>query len=65
MLCRSYAVGAKFSVVHPFWLVFHRWGVRSYDMRKRFPAYTAYAERLCERSSVQRAPSTEGISVWS
>src|SRR6185436_9177283 len=62
---QEYAVGAQFTVVDPFWLVFYRWGVRSsYDMRNRFPAYTAYAERLCERSSVQRALSVEEISVW-
>jgi len=62
---QEYAVGTRFTVVDPFWLVFYRWGVRSsYDMRNRFPAYTAYAERLCERSSVQRALSVEEISVW-
>ena len=62
---QDYAVGARFTVVDPFWLVFYRWGVRSgYDMRNRFPAYTAYAERLCERPGVQRALSVEEISVW-
>ena len=62
---QDYAVGARFTVVDPFWLVFYRWGVRSsYDMRSRFPAYTAYAERLCERPSVQRALTVEGISIW-
>jgi glutathione S-transferase len=62
---QEYALGAGFSVVDPFWLVFYRWGVRSdYDMRNRFPAYTAYAERLCKRASVERALSAEGISVW-
>lgn len=62
---QEYAVGARFTVVDPFWLVFYRWGVRSsYDMRDRFPAYTSYAERLCSRSSVQRALITEEISVW-
>jgi glutathione S-transferase len=61
----EYAVGAQFTVVDPFWLVFYRGGMRSgYDMRNRFPAYTAYAERLCKRSSVQRALAAEGISVW-
>jgi glutathione S-transferase len=60
----DYALGAQFSVVDPFWLVFYRWGVRSgYDMRKAFPVYTAYAERLCN-ASVQRALTAEGISVW-
>jgi glutathione S-transferase len=62
---QEYAVGAQFTVVDPFWLVFYRWGMRSsYDMRNRFPAYTAYTERLCSRSSVQRALTAEGISVW-
>ena len=62
---QEHAVGARFTVVDPFWLVFYRWGVRSgYDMRNRFPAYTAYAERLCNRSSTQRALTAEGISVW-
>src|SRR4051812_2462844 len=41
----QYAVGAQFTVVDPFWLVFYRWGVRSdLEMRKSFPAYTAYVE---------------------
>ena len=62
---QEYSLGAQYSVVDPFWLVFYRWGVRSgYDMRSRFPAYTAYAQRLCSRSSVQRALTAEGISVW-
>jgi glutathione S-transferase len=61
----DYALGAQFTVVDPFWLVFYRWGVRSgYDMRDSFPAYTAHAERLCRRPSVQRALDIEGISVW-
>src|ERR1700751_954355 len=63
--CQEYALGALFTVVDPFWLVFYRWGMRSsYDMRNKFPAYTAYAERLCNRSSVQRSLTAEGISVW-
>jgi glutathione S-transferase len=62
---QEYAVGATFTVVDPFWLVFFRWGTRSgYDMRSKFPAYTAYAERLCNRPSVERALTTEAISVW-
>ena len=62
---QEYSLGAQISVVDPFWLVFYRWGVRSgWDMRSRFPAYTAYAERLCRRSSVQRALTAEGIAVW-
>jgi len=63
--CQEYAVGTQLTVVDPFWLLFYRWGVRSsYDMRNKFPAYTAYAERLCNRASVQRALTAEGISLW-
>ena len=59
------AVGDRFTVVDPFWLVFFRWGVRSaFDMRARYPAYTAYAERLGSRPSVRRALASEEISVW-
>jgi glutathione S-transferase len=62
---QQYAIGDRYTVVDPFWLVFFRWGMRNgYDMRNTCPAYTAYAERLCSRSSVQRALTTEEISVW-
>ena len=61
----EYAIGDRFTIVDPFWLVFYRWGVHAgYEMRAKFPAYTAYADRLCGRQSVQRALSIEGISVW-
>jgi glutathione S-transferase len=61
----EYAVGDRFTVVDPFWLVFFRWGARSgYDMRGKYPAYTAWAERMCSRPSVQRALAVEEISVW-
>lgn len=63
---QRYAVGNGFTVVDPFWLVFYRWSVRAgYDMKSRYPAYSAYAERLSQRPSVQRALVTEGISLWS
>ena len=62
---QDYAVGDRFTVVDPFWLVFYRWGVISgYDMQTDFPAYTAYVKRLCERPSVERALKVEEISVW-
>lgn len=62
---KEYSLGSEFSVVDPFWLVFYRWGVLAgYDMRSKFPSYTNYAERLCDRISIQQALATEGISVW-
>lgn len=61
---REYALGPQFTVVDPFWLVFYRWGdLAGFDMRSNFPAYTAHAVRLCNRPSVQRALTVEGISV--
>lgn len=63
---KSFAVGNRYTVVDPFWLVFFRWGVRQgYNMKARFPAYSRYVDALCERPSVSRALEVEGISVWS
>lgn len=60
-----FAVGDRFTVVDPFWLVFYRWGVRQgYDMKGRFPAFTRYAEGLAQRPSVVAALTAEGISLW-
>ena len=63
---RPYAVGDQYTVVDPFWLVFFRWGMRSgYEMRDEYPAYTAFAERLCDRPAIRRTLATEQIAVWS
>lgn len=62
---QAYAIGDQFTVVDPFWLVFYRWAVLAgYDMRNKFPAYTAHTELLCERASVKQALAAEGISIW-
>ncbi len=62
---QEYALGSQFSVVDPYWLVFYRWGVLAkYDMKTDYPAYTAYAERLCSRPAVQQALESEAISIW-
>jgi hypothetical protein len=45
-------------------IVLNEIGQPFYDMRNRFPAYTGCAERLCDRPSIQRALTTEGISAW-
>lgn len=61
----SFAVGSRFTVVDPFWLVFYRWGIRQgYEIKKLYPAYTRYAEVLSQRPSVMAALSVEGISLW-
>lgn len=62
---QCYALGAAFSVIDPFWLVFYRWGVQAgYAMQTEYPAFTRFAERLCSRPSVQQALNTEAIDVW-
>ena len=65
-LTRSpFAVGSRFTVVDPFWLVFYRWGIRQgYEIKRLYPAYTRYAEVLSQRPSVMAALSVEGISLW-
>ena len=65
-LTRSpFAVGSRFTVVDPFWLVFYRWGVRQgYEIKRLYPAYTRYAEVLSQRPSLTAALSVEGISLW-
>lgn len=65
-LTRSrFAVGSRFTVVDPFWLVFYRWGIRQgYEIKRHYPAYTRYAEVLSQRPSVMAALSVEGISLW-
>lgn len=61
----TFAVGASFSVVDPFWLVFYRWGARQgYEMKTLYPIYSGYIERLARRPSVAAALQAEGISPW-
>ncbi|MBA3476783.1 MAG: glutathione S-transferase N-terminal domain-containing protein [Lautropia sp.] len=65
-LARSrFAVGNRFTVVDPFWLVFFRWGVRQgYQMKELYPSYSRYVDTVCERPAVGRALEAEGISIW-
>ena len=61
----AYAVGSRFTVVDPFWLVFFRWAMRlGYEMKTHYPAYTRYAERLSRRPALVAALAAEGISLW-
>ena len=62
---QAFAVGERFSVVDPFWLVFYRWGARQkYDMKVLYPSYTSYIGRLVQRPSVASALQAEAISPW-
>lgn len=54
-----------YTVLDPFLLVFYRWGHRmNLPMRENCPKWTKHAERMLERPAVQRALTTEGISIW-
>lgn len=61
----TYALGDRYSVVDPFWLVFYRWGNRQgHDMRSLFPSYTRFAQSLLDRPAVKTALEVEEISIW-
>ena len=52
---RPWLLGEDFSLADPYALVFHRWAERLDIDMAAYPAYSAHAERLRERPSVQRA----------
>lgn len=62
---REWALGADYSLVDAYLLVFYRWGNRvGVDMRARYPRYTRQAEAVVARPAVQRALQQEQIVVW-
>lgn len=62
---RDWALGADYSLVDAYLLVFYRWGYRvGVDMRARYPGYTRLAEAVVARPAVQRALQQEQIVVW-
>ena len=62
---RDWAVGHAYTLVDPFLLVFYRWGNRiGVDMRAGYPGFTRHAERMLQRSAVQRALQQESINIW-
>lgn len=52
---RTWLLGEEFSLADPYALVFHRWAERLTMDMAAYPAYSAHAERLRQRPSVQRA----------
>jgi glutathione S-transferase len=60
----SYALPCGFTIVDPFLLVLYRWGTRvGLTMDHKYPAWTGLMRRVLERTAVQRALNSEGISV--
>jgi glutathione S-transferase len=65
MTTSTWAVGASYSIVDPYLLVFYRWGNRmGIGMRSDYPSWTRNALQQLERPAVTRAFEREGISVW-
>lgn len=62
---RDWALGADYSLVDAYLLVFYRWGYRvGFDMRERYPRYSRQAQAVVDRPAVQRALHQEQIVVW-
>ena len=56
---RPWLLGDTFSLTDPYALAFHRWATRLDIDMADYPAYSAHAERLRQRPSVQRAVALE------
>jgi glutathione S-transferase len=60
---KRWAVGARFSVVDAYLLVFYRWGNRNGFAVKDLANYTALVERVLARPAVKRVMADEGITM--
>jgi glutathione S-transferase len=61
---RDWAIPWGYSVVDPFLLVFYRWGYRiGLSMHTQYPAWSAMADKLAQRSAVKRTLEQERISL--
>ncbi len=61
-----WAIGQRYSVADPYLLVYWTLGrapVLGFDMARDFPRWTAHARRLAARAAVQRAFTTEGLTL--
>lgn len=59
----AWAVTSGYSVVDPFLLVLHDWGVRIGLPMADFPAWRAHTARMLERNAVRRVLEREGVSL--
>lgn len=61
----EHALASGYSVVDANLLPFYRWGSRvGFDMRARFPRWTAHTERMLDRPAVQATIAAEEIEMW-
>lgn len=58
-----HAVGDAFTAVDPYLLVFYRWGNNNiFEMKDRYPKYTALVSNLVQRSAVSATLEVEDIT---
>ncbi len=61
----QYIAGDEYSFADTYLFVFYRWGGRiGLNMKKEFPKWTLWSERLLERPAVQEAMYVEGITLF-
>jgi glutathione S-transferase len=61
-----WAIGERYSVADALLIVYWHWGrgpVLGFDMEREFPNWTEHARRLATRPAVQRAFSSEGLTL--
>ncbi len=61
-LSGTYAVGDALTMVDPYLFVFYRWGnVVGFQMKEKYPSYTALISNLVQRPAVKEALEVENI----
>lgn len=65
LLSTDYISGHEYSFADTYLFVFYRWGGRiGLDMKKAYPKWTGWSERLLDRPAVQEAMGVEGITLF-
>ncbi|KAL2066837.1 hypothetical protein VTL71DRAFT_1261 [Oculimacula yallundae] len=61
-----YAVGGDFTAVDAFLFAFYRWGVEvKFEMKEKYPRYTALVDNLVKREGANAAIKAEGLEgTW-
>jgi glutathione S-transferase len=55
----NWVMGAEFTAVDPYALVFYGWGERSGFPMKELSTYTAWQERMMKRPTVKKSVESE------
>jgi glutathione S-transferase len=63
MLANRQWLGDQYSVLDPYGFVFYAWGIRRELPMSELKNYTAFKDRLLQRSAVQRVAADEKVKV--